>query len=78
MWSGHCSGIYGDPTKSADSFWFYFAKLVSSVLCFLSLFMCFIAYFIVYAAFVRIKLMTTVLQQEAQLSLRDRAMRRVS
>ena len=45
-----------------DSVWFYFSKLVSSVLClFVSFFACFIVYFIVHAAFVRIKLMTMMI-----------------
>ena len=53
-----CSSVA--PIK--DSVWFYFSKLVSSVLCFFCIiFACFIVYFIVHAAFVRIKLMTMMI-----------------
>jgi len=44
--------------RPKDSFWFYFSKLVKSVLCiFVSFFVFRRARFIVHAAFVRIKLM---------------------
>jgi len=54
------------PTCIKDSFWFYFSKLVSSLLCLFVLFrvfycVCFI--FIVHAAFVRTKLMMTMIDK---------------